>query len=438
MRTRNQSTLQTQSQSPVRANNPSNRSATLPFPIELVDVSKRFVIHHERHRSFQEMMVNVFRSNRSREEFWAVRDVSFRVEQGEMLGIIGQNGSGKSTILKLITRILEPTSGTVSVAGRLAALLELGAGFHPDLTGRENIHLNGSILGLSKKTIDRKLDDIVSFAELERFIDTPIKHYSSGMYMRLAFSIAINVDPEVLLIDEILAVGDEVFQRKCLERIGGFRGECLAIVFVSHDLATVRNLCDRAIWLENGCIKAQGDSNEVVDGYLTDANKRERERAQTQDAPAEDGRAVNQWGTREVEITGVEFLDARDERRKVFETGEQLIARISYRAAKRVDTPVFGVAIFRDEGVHHLHVNGPNTRTCDFPIEYVEGEGYIDYVIPSLPLLAGAYRFSAAVYDFSCTHPYDHHDRMYTFKVQPSVKERLGVFHIPCTWRMNR
>ncbi|RLC75531.1 MAG: ABC transporter ATP-binding protein, partial [Chloroflexi bacterium] len=202
----------------------------MSLAIRFENVSKKFNLHHERKRSFQELALGLFRrDNGSREEFWALRDVDFNVEQGETVGLIGPNGAGKSTALKLVSRIIEPTSGRIKVNGRVGALLELGAGFHPDLTGRENIYLNGSILGLGRAEIERKLDDIIAFAELERFIDVPVKHYSSGMYVRLGFSVAVHTDPEVLLVDEVLAVGDAAFQRKCLERIDRMRSEGVTV-----------------------------------------------------------------------------------------------------------------------------------------------------------------------------------------------------------------
>lgn len=210
----------------------------------------------------------VHRRNSSAEEFWALRDVSFEVGAGETFGIIGQNGSGKSTVFKLISRILEPTAGRLAVAGKVSALIELGAGFHPDLTGRENIYLNGSILGLGRKQIDCKFDQIVAFSELERFIDTPVRHYSSGMYMRLGFAVAIHVDPDVLLIDEVLAVGDATFQQKCLEALRRFRDEGKTILIVSHDLEIVRQFCDRALLLSEGQAGAYGDAEGVIDCYL--------------------------------------------------------------------------------------------------------------------------------------------------------------------------
>jgi ABC-type polysaccharide/polyol phosphate transport system ATPase subunit len=226
--------------------------------IQFDHVSKKFILHRERPRSLQELAVNLFRrNNNSHEEFWALQDVSFTVEQGETLGLIGPNGAGKSTALKLISRIIEPTSGQIEVNGQVGALLELGAGFHPDLTGRENIYLNGSILGLSRAQIRRKLDAIIAFAELERFIDVPVKHYSSGMYVRLGFSVAVHTDPEVLLVDEVLAVGDQNFQHKCLERIMEMQRQGITICFVSHGLGEVRRLCSRAVWLDDGMVQAR-------------------------------------------------------------------------------------------------------------------------------------------------------------------------------------
>lgn len=237
--------------------------------IQFDHVSKKFILHHERARSFQELAIGLFRrNNRSYEEFWALRDVSFTVAPGETVGIIGPNGAGKSTILKLIARIIKPSSGRIAVRGRVGALLELGAGFHPDLTGRENIYLNGSIMGLSRAEIRRRLDDIISFAELERFIDVPVKHYSSGMLVRLGFSVAVHTYPEILLIDEVLAVGDAAFQRKCIERIISIKKSGSTILFVSHDMEAIQMLCDRALWLNNGYLMADDVPSVVISKYL--------------------------------------------------------------------------------------------------------------------------------------------------------------------------
>ena len=240
--------------------------------IHFENVSKRFMLQHERPRSFQEVFVHRFR-RASKSEFWALRNVSFEVKQGETVGLIGANGSGKSTVLKLTSRIIEPTSGRITVSGRLSALLELGAGFHPDLTGRENIYLNGSILGLSRRDMARKFDDIVAFADLGQFIDMPVRSYSSGMHMRLGFSVAIHVDPEILLVDEVLAVGDQAFQAKCFRKIEELQREGVTIVLVSHDLDEVNRLCDWVMWLANGELKALGPSVEVTARYRAQAGE---------------------------------------------------------------------------------------------------------------------------------------------------------------------
>ena len=238
--------------------------------IRFENVSKLFALDNQRPSSFQETLVNAFhrRRDKSGESFWALRGVSFAVRAGESLALIGANGSGKSTALKLISRIILPTSGEVSVQGRVAALLELGAGFHPDLTGRENVSLNGSILGLSRSFIRRQMDEIVAFSELQRFIDTPVRNYSSGMLMRLGFSVATAFQPDILIIDEVLAVGDQAFQDRCLRRIRDIQENGATVILVSHDLESVRRLCQRAIWLDEGRARADGPTAEVASQYL--------------------------------------------------------------------------------------------------------------------------------------------------------------------------
>jgi lipopolysaccharide transport system ATP-binding protein len=399
-------------------------------------VSKRFILRHERVRSFQETFLNFFhRRNGATEVFWALKDVSFRVGEGDTLGIIGENGSGKSTVLKLITRIIEPTAGRVSVAGKVSALLELGAGFHPDLTGRENIFLNGSILGMTRREMKERFSDIVEFAGLEKFIDTPVKHFSSGMYARLGFAVAVSVDPDILVVDEVLAVGDEAFQRKCMDKISDFKKRGKTIILVSHSLDLVQSLCDQALWLDGGVVRAAGESTEVVYRYLEWSNTKDRVRLEGARGRSQEGQegASSRWGSREVELTQVELLNGAGERTTVFDTGEGLIARLHYLAHQPVERPVFGIAIHRAD---NLHIAGPNTRTSNFPITRVEGSGIVDYIVESLPLLGGHYLLSAAVYDYTCTHPYDHHDRLYPFTVQPrTVAERLGIFRLPSRWR---
>jgi lipopolysaccharide transport system ATP-binding protein len=404
--------------------------------VQFSGVSKRFILHHQRSRTLREAVLGRFERGRDtgREELWALRDVSFDVEPGDCFGIIGANGSGKSTALKLMTRILEPTSGQVQVRGRVSALLELGAGFHPDLTGRENIYLNGSILGIGRRAMQQRLDQIVAFAELERFIDMPVKHYSSGMYIRLGFAIAINVDPEVLLTDEVLAVGDQSFQTKCMERIGELKRAGVTIVFVSHGLDSVRSLCNKSLWLDQGQVAASGASHEVIDAYLANVAERDEARLAAEAAAAQE--QVGRWGTGEAAITGVTFLNAEGKASHVLSSGQPVTVRISYRVAGRIQSPVFGIAIHRSDGVH---VNGPNTRFSGCDIPYIAGQGAIDYVIENLALLEGSYDFSAAIYDTECLHPYDYQHRAFKFLVQRGrVKESYGLVYMPSHWELHQ
>ena len=412
--------------------------------VRLDHVSKQFTLRHERSRSFQELFLNLvhFRLRPPKEEYWALRDVSIEVETGQMVGIIGENGAGKSTLLKLLTGIIEPTSGQITVNGRVSALLELGAGFHPDLTGRENVYLNGSILGFTKAEMNRFFDNILEFSEMQRFIDTPVRHYSSGMYMRLGFSIAIHVRPDILVVDEILAVGDEAFQRRCLDRIHEMKRRGVTIILVSHNLPQVRELCDQAIWLDRGEVQAEGAVERVLEAYTTQVSIEDEQLllaaepgGQKRDRAGSDASSPWRWGSHEAEIVRVELLDAEEQPRRVFETGEMLVVRIYFAAHQRIEQPQFGVALYHASG---FHINGPNTVFAGLEIGAIEGEGYIDYVIDTLPLLEDTYLVSVALYDHEGDHAYDHHHQAYTFRVQPqdTVGERFGSIFIPSRWRM--
>ncbi|WP_129631461.1 ABC transporter ATP-binding protein [Candidatus Oscillochloris fontis] len=406
--------------------------------IEFNNVSKRFILHRDRRDTIQERVAGLLSRRPSGEEFWATRNVSFSVEPGQSLGLVGHNGAGKSTILKLMTRILEPTSGSVRTRGRIAALLELGSGFHPELSGRENVFLYGSLMGLSREQMAARLPEIIAFADIGDFIDTAIKHYSSGMYTRLAFAVATAVDPDILITDEVLAVGDEAFQRKCMERIYSFRRAGKTIIFVSHALEVVRSLCDVAVWLDHGEMRASGAAGEVIDAYLANVNRQEEirlaaERHTTRPADADDNPLRH--GTREVEITGVQLLDAAGLERASFHTHQNLTIRIHYHAHQPIQGPVFGVGIYLENGIW---LTGPNTGFDQFQIGMIEGTGSIDYSIPNLPLLTGHYRISAAVVDSTQLHTYDHHDRIYSLVVHSNnARERYGIFSIPGGWQQN-
>ena len=389
---------------------------------------KRFI---EKEKLLRWTLINFLKGKYSQQVFWALKDITFSVRPGETFGIIGANGSGKSTLLKLIAGILKPDTGKISIGGKVSALLELGAGFHPELTGRENIFLNASLLGFTKKEIKSKFDDIVKFAELENFIDTPVKHYSSGMYMRLGFSIAIHLNPEILLIDEVLAVGDKAFQDKCLDKIFEFKRLGKTIIFVSHDLPTVKKLCKRAIWLNKGKISAIGITQKVIDYYMESISKQKEEELQSKHCKILED-IKNRWGSKTVEITEVKFLDKNFKEKFKFKTNEDIYVKIKYLAKEKIEKPVFGVAIFRSDGVH---INGPNTKLHNKVIDYIEGEGELLHIIKKCPLLPGTYYFSVAVYDYNIQHPFDHHDKLYTFVIEEGgTREIYGCVQLDTDW----
>ena len=419
-------------------------------------VSKRFALHRERSRSFQESFLRLAhrRPSEKAEEFWALRDLTFEVQPGEMLGLIGSNGAGKSTVLKLISRILEPTSGTIEVNGRLGALLELGTGMHPDLTGRENIYLNGAFVGFSRREIRRRIDEIISFSEMERFIDVPVKHYSSGMHLRLGFAIAIQLEPELLLVDEVLSVGDEAFRLRCIDKIQALKRQGVPILFVTHDLDSVRSLCTRAIWLDHGSPRAEGVVDYVLSAYLTHARARDGEALTKTEAavhegrPGEGGRPSDgcsepvdepesawRWGTREGEIVGVQLMDDKRQDQRSFKTGDPFIVRIRFVAHERIERPHFGLALYRADG---FQINGPNTSFAGYEIGAIEGPGTIEYIVDGLPLLEGSYLVSVSLYDYDGLHAYDHHHQAYGFRVyqDESRQERYGTVMIPSRWQM--
>lgn len=424
--------------------------------IEFRHVSKCFTLDIHRPRSLQETVVQAFQRSRAAgaEELWALRNVSFQVARGETVGLIGANGSGKSTVLKLISQIIYPSSGVISVQGRVAALLELGAGFHPDLSGRENIYLNGSILGLNRRYIRRQLDEIVAFAELERFIDMPIRNYSSGMLMRLGFAVATAFQPDILLIDEVLAVGDQAFQDRCLRRIAEIQRRGATIVLVSHDLGSIQRLCQRVVWLEEGCVRANGDADEVITSYLQSlwTGEQEKRDAAATDAPSEPPTndaetaqdvketsvpeetvsSLKRWGSGEAMIEKAELLDEHGSPTTIFRSGRPFVVRLWYVAREPIECPAFGISLYDEQG---NRINGPNTIWSKVPIPSIHGRGYVDYIVDELPLLPGRYDLTVAIYDHFILHPYDHWHRMMTFTVVRGEREQQdGLVYIPCRW----
>jgi ABC-type polysaccharide/polyol phosphate transport system ATPase subunit len=378
------------------------------------------------------MLVSFFsrRGRSASQDLWAVRDVTFSVQPGQCLGIIGRNGSGKSTILKLIARILQPTSGQIAVRGRVSALLELGAGFHLDLTGRENIYLNASVLGLSEEEIDRHFDDIVAFSELGEFIDMPVKHYSSGMYMRLGFSVAIHVHPDLLIVDEILAVGDQSFQAKCVDRIMDMKRRGVTILLISHNMGMVRKLCSDLIWLDGGQMRMMGPAEEVIEQYMDLTFQRVGQQLQRQNQTA----IFKRWGTRQIEISGVRFLNEAGEETTLFRTGDSMTVELSYTAHEPIPNPEIGLAIYRQDG---LHVNGPNTRLAGLDLGMVEGPGVVRYCVENLPLLPARYQLTAAIHDSYRPIAYDYHEEAYAFRViEGGTNETDGLIVLPAIWKL--
>jgi ABC-2 type transport system ATP-binding protein len=388
------------------------------------EVWKKFRLYHERNQSLKAAVMR--RGRATYEDFWALKDVSFEVPAGTTFALVGHNGSGKSTMLKTLARILRPDQGSVAVKGKVSALLELGAGFHPELSGRENVYLNGAILGLSKRELDKRFDDIVGFAGLERFIDSPVKNYSSGMYVRLGFSVAINVDPDVLLIDEVLAVGDEEFQRKCLERVADLRAAGKTIVVVTHALSTVRNMCDQAVWLEHGEVRATGTGDEVADAYLGTV--------QVEIQAEEDAQEQPKWSR--LRIGDVEVLDAHGRPTTRVATGDEVTFRMRYETTEPVLDPIFSFALTTPEGVL---VTGPNTKEAQVRVDKVEGEGVVELHVPRLLLLHGAYDITIDCTNRDVTHSYDRRAKVRRFDVVPGVPHETygGFFSLDGSFRID-
>ena len=431
---------------------------------------------------------SLIRDLQPEETFPAVRGVSFTVPQGTTFGIIGRNGSGKSTMLKLVAGITKPTSGTLHVNGRISALIELGAGFHPEISGRENVFINGIMLGLSKKEVARRFDEIVEFAELRDFIDAPVKTYSSGMYMRLGFAVAITVDPDVLLVDEVLAVGDEAFTHKCLDKFGEFRRRGKTILLVTHSLNLIERFCDEALWLDGGQTHAVGDPRRVVDAYLIAIERAEEralaaadakaweqagglalrqaegERQRTEsveaglppsreasasaelrpirrslgeddqtrppDAPPDGFHALEgRWGSREVEIVDVVLRDREGQPGHVFQSGDPVSVHLKVRAKQPVSDFAFGVGLFNAEGVCCY---GTNTHLEDLVPDALDGEGEIAFRIDTLDLVDGTYKFDVAVHKRD-GYPYDYHRLLYTFRVKSRTPD-VGIYRPRHQW----
>ncbi len=409
---------------------------------------------------------SILRDLQASETFPALTDVSFTVPTGTTYGVIGRNGSGKSTALKLVAGITKPTSGTVKVNGRISALIELGAGFHPEITGRENVFINGIMLGLTKGQVAERFDEIVDFAELREFIDAPVKTYSSGMYMRLGFAVAIHVDPDVLLVDEVLAVGDEGFTHKCLDKFAEFRRRNKTILLVTHSLGLVERFCDEALWIDEGHVMGHGDPKRMVDGYLTAVEQGEQTLLASTTAraveaasrheeaphpaqgvvppPVEDGprpspeldqprnmfeATEGRWGSRELEITEVTLLDRHDSPTFVFHSGDPMSVRLTVVAHAAASDFVFGVGLFSADGVCCY---GTNTYLEEMTPVSIAGTVHATFVIDRLDLVEGTYKLDVAVHKRD-GFPYDYHRQLYTFRVKSRTHD-AGIYRPPHRW----
>lgn len=397
----------------------SFRKVGQPPAVVIEAVSKSFRVYHDRNQSLK---ATVLRRKRSTyEEFWALREVSLQIPEGTTFGLMGHNGSGKSTLLKCIARILQPNSGRIAARGRMAAMLEVGSGFHPELSGRDNVYLNGSILGMTKQEIDGKFDTIVDFAGVGDFIDQPVKNYSSGMYVRLGFSVAIHVDPDILLVDEILAVGDMNFQEKCREKFAEFKDQGRTVVVVSHGLAEMRNLCDQAAWLDHGRLVEVGPAATIVDSYIEAGHETQ---------PVDSG--GTRHGTGEIIVDRIELLDEHGVDLRQFRTGDPVTLRLHYRADRPVRRPVFAASLHALTG---QHVWSHHTLDAGFVPDELSGDGSLDVVIPALPLQPGAFVLNTSVVDDQLAHSYDQWVKAARFDVVPGTpRESGGVLVMGSRW----
>lgn len=399
--------------------------------IEVKNIHKSFKIYYDKGATIKEKIL--FKNRNRYEEHQVLKGIDLKISKGEVVGLVGHNGCGKSTLLKLMTRIIYPDQGTIKVQGKVSSLLELGAGFHPDMSGRENIYTNASIFGLTKKEIDQRIDRIIEFSELEAFIDNPVRTYSSGMYMRLAFSVAINVDADVLLVDEILAVGDAAFQAKCFSKIQEFKKQKMTIVMVSHDLGAVERLCDRAIWIDQGKKRIDGKPHDVIALYLDKIMNKEAAVRQLEEINVEDSEESkeeidgNRTGNKEIEIESIRISGTKStDECLIFKTEETMKIYVRYkRNNPEVNNTVVGIGVFRGDG---LQCYGTNTLLDSGQEICIEAVGQIEISLEELQLLEGEYTLDIAFHDVY-GKPYDYIRRAKTFRVYSDIKD-VGVFRI--------
>jgi lipopolysaccharide transport system ATP-binding protein len=407
--------------------------------VAVQNLGKRFRRYHaDRPTTLKEALLHGLRRMAPAERFWALRDVSFSVAPGRMVGVVGPNGAGKSTLLRLIGGVGRPDEGQVTVHGRIGALLDLGAGFHPDLTGRENVFINGVIAGLTRHEVARRFDSIVAFAELEPFIDNPLRTYSTGMQMRLGFAVAAHTDPDILLIDEILAVGDLAFQRKCLDQIAQFKAEGCTILLVSHDANSIQQLCDEALWLRQGKLVAYGPADVVAGQYVAEMAVETRRRTPVTQpvlrtpTGAELRGNENRFGSMEMEIVAVRLLDRAGLLVTELNSGDPLRVEIEYLAPEPIRAPIFGVTISREDG---LVCYDTSTDPKGLHLPTIHGPGQISFQIERLDLIGEQYYVDVGVYEREWAYAYDYHWHVYPLTIRSTGGEK-GIVRPPHRWEV--
>lgn len=408
--------------------------------IDVKNIKKKFRIYSDRGATLKDRIL--FRARRKYEDHWVLKGISFQVHKGEAIGLIGENGCGKSTTLKMLTRILYPDAGKITMKGRVSSLIELGAGFHPDLTGRENVYTNAAIFGLKQHEIDSRLDKIIAFSELEEYIDHPVRTYSSGMYMRLAFAVAINVDADILLIDEILAVGDASFQAKCFQKLQEIKSRGTTIVIVSHSLNQIEQICDRSIWIDDGLIRKEGiprDVHPFYSEFMTRKNQK-REEKETEEAKKADEakRAAqpdpdnpNRTGSGEARMASIRVLNAAGEETTGFSPDEEMTIRIDYTAQKGLSNAVVGIAIYRSD---QTYIYGTNSLIDTAEPVRLKEKGTIDLHIDRLPVANGSYTVDLALHRPDGLN-YDFWKEVCTLHIADRV-QTPGIIYLPHQWKM--
>ncbi|MBE9127584.1 MULTISPECIES: ABC transporter ATP-binding protein [unclassified Coleofasciculus] len=397
-------------------------------------LGKRFNRYHaEKPVTIMEAALSGLRRMKPVEHFWALRDVSFTVSPGQMLGVLGHNGAGKSTLLQLIGGVGRPDEGRVKVKGRIGALLDLGAGFHGDLTGRENVFVTTVVAGLTRREVARRFDAIVEFAELEQFIDNPVRTYSTGMQMRLAFSVAVHTNPDVLLVDEFLSVGDLAFQAKCLQRIAQLKADGCAIVLISHSSEQIQELCDQALWLRHGQVVAHGEPEVVAGQYVSEMRHQTQQRTpvrppQLTNSGVELRVNENRFGSLEVEIADVRLLPVSE-----IKSGDSLCVEIEYLSPQPIDSPIFSVAISREDGQICFDTN---TEVMSVSLPLIQGEGQVKLHLERLDLNGGKYFIDVGIYEPTWAYAYDYHWHVYPLEIQSPVNKN-GILSPPLRWEIS-